>query len=621
MIKKRLIKEAPEGMKHIKKIVFFNWIGLLCNVVAIFSVAMILQAIVEKNGFANIALYSSLIIISTAIRYFFRMKIAKESFAASGKIKYKLRDKLYGKIVRLGANYGEKVSISSVVQLFSEGIEQMEIYFSRYLPQFFYSLLAPLTLFAIICTFSIKTALVLMLCVPLIPLSIVAVQKFAKKLFSKYWGKYTKLGDDFYENLQGLTTLKIYNADERQQEKMNENAENFRKITMKVLVMQLNSVSLMDLIAYMGAALGVIFSLMELTAGKINVGQAFFIMMISSEFFIPLRILGSFFHIAMNGMSASDRLFAILDLEEDDKEKVNIEKFSDIEIKNLSFSYNSERKILKNINTTIKQGSFVGIVGESGCGKSTLASLITTQYKNYEGDITVKGNQIRDISPTCLWNNVCLVKNENYIFKGTVRGNLQIAKKNCSDQDMIDKLKEVNLWDFLESKDGLDTALAENASNLSGGQKQRLAIARALLKDADLYIFDEATSNIDVESEEIILSVINSLRGKKTILFISHRLANVEDADNILVFEEGCLVEQGKKDELIKNKKTFYNLYNKQAELEDFFKDEDDKGEDLKNNIEESKKINTDDSQSVYVVYDNLENMNKAVATEVRGNE
>jgi len=278
--------------------------------------------------------------------------IAKESFAASGKIKYKLRDKLYGKIVRLGANYGEKVSISSVVQLFSEGIEQMEIYFSRYLPQFFYSLLAPLTLFAIICTFSIKTALVLMLCVPLIPLSIVAVQKFAKKLFSKYWGKYTKLGDDFYENLQGLTTLKIYNADERQQEKMNENAENFRKITMKVLVMQLNSVSLMDLIAYMGAALGVIFSLMELTAGKINVGQAFFIMMISSEFFIPLRILGSFFHIAMNGMSASDRLFAILDLEEDDKEKVSIEKFSDIEIKNLSFSYNSERKILKNITST-----------------------------------------------------------------------------------------------------------------------------------------------------------------------------------------------------------------------------------------------------------------------------
>ena len=271
MIKKRLIKEAPEGMKHIKKIVFFNWIGLLCNVIAIFSIAMILQAIVEKNGFANIALYSSLIIISTAIRYFFRMKIAKESFAASGKIKYKLRDKLYGKIARLGANYGEKVSISSVVQLFSEGIEQMEIYFSRYLPQFFYSLLAPLTLFAIICTFSIKTALVLMLCVPLIPLSIVAVQKFAKKLFSKYWGKYTKLGNDFYENLQDLTTLKIYNADERQQEKMNENAENFRKITMKVLVMQLNSVSLMDLIAYMGAALGLIFSLMELTAVKINV--------------------------------------------------------------------------------------------------------------------------------------------------------------------------------------------------------------------------------------------------------------------------------------------------------------------------------------------------------------
>jgi len=263
------------------------------------------------------------------------------------KIKYKLRDKLYGKIVRLGANYGEKVSISSVVQLFSEGIEQMEIYFSRYLPQFFYSLLAPLTLFAIICTFSIKTALVLMLCVPLIPLSIVAVQKFAKKLFSKYWGKYTKLGDDFYENLQGLTTLKIYNADERQQEKMNENAENFRKITMKVLVMQLNSVSLMDLIAYMGAALGVIFSLMELTAGKINVGQAFFIMMISSEFFIPLRILGSFFHIAMNGMSASDRLFAILDLEEDDKEKVSIEKFSDIEIKNLKFCRYSGRVRLR----------------------------------------------------------------------------------------------------------------------------------------------------------------------------------------------------------------------------------------------------------------------------------
>ncbi|EHL10657.1 hypothetical protein HMPREF9629_00872 [Peptoanaerobacter stomatis] len=577
MIKKRLIQEAPEGMKHIKNIVFFNWICLICNIVSIYCISIILQKTVDRSiDIETVNINVAVIIILTAVRYFFRLKVAKQSFLASGKIKYTLRDKLYQKMISFGTNYAQKVSISQVTQLFSEGIEQMEIYFSRYLPQFFYSLIAPLTLFIVISVLSIKTALVLMLCVPLIPLSIIAVQRFAKKLFAKYWGKYTKLGDDFYENLQGLTTLKIYGADERQQKKMNDNAENFRKITMSVLVMQLNSVSLMDLIAYMGAALGVIFATIELINGRVNIGQAFFIMMISSEFFIPLRILGSFFHIAMNGMSASDRLFTILDMPEDNGDKQDVEEFADIEVKNLSFSYNEQRTVLQDVNTVIKKGSFVGIVGESGSGKSTLANLLTLQYRHYTGDILVGDVQIKDISSSSLWNNICLVKNENYIFKGTVRENLIIAKKSCNDKDMIDVLQRVNLWDFLQTKEGLDTKLAENASNLSGGQKQRLAIARALLKDVNIYIFDEATSNIDVESEEIILDCINSLKKKKTILLISHRLENVKQADNILVFEEGKLVEQGNLNQLLENKEQFYTLYTKQQDLENFKKGADD---------------------------------------------
>ena len=575
MVKKRLIKEEPQAMVHIKKIVLFQYISLICNLVSIFSISQILEKLVQKD-FENTSwqMYLFIIIVATITRYIFRLKTAKSTFLASGRVKLSLRTKLYNKIVSLGANYQEKASIAKVVQLFSEGTEQMEIYFSKYLPQFFYSMTAPILLFIVVARYSLKTGLALLICVPLIPGSIIAVQKLAKKLLAKYWAKYTKLGDDFYENINGLTTLKIYNADARQHEKMNENAEHFRKITMKVLTMQLNSVTLMDLMAYMGAAIGIIFSLLELQAGKITVGQAFFIMLISSEFFIPLRLLGSFFHIAMNGMSASDSLFEILDIKQDDSNNKIIDDFSKISFKNVYFSYNQDRQILKDINFEVEKGNFIGIVGESGSGKSTIASIITAQYKNYTGDIFVKDTQIRDIQTKCLWKNICLVKNENYIFKGTVKENLEIAKENCTDDDMIRALKQVNLWDFLETKDGLETMLQENANNLSGGQKQRLAIARALLLDSPIYIFDEATSNIDVESEEIILNLIEELKKQKTILFISHRLINVKNADNILVLENGVIVEQGNFEQLVSAGKQFATLYKKQSDLENFAKED-----------------------------------------------
>lgn len=573
MIKKRLINQEKTSMKHVLMIVFYQYIGIICNLTAIYLLGSLIQRVIDKNFDKTLILsYTLIFLLSFTIRYFVRIKTAGETFMASGRIKYSLRKKLYEKVVDLGANFEEKVSISKLVQLFSEGVEQIEIYFSRYLPQFFYSMTAPVILFLVVSFFSLKTGLALLVCVPLIPISIVIVQKFAKRLLKKYWGEYTKLGDDFYENINGLTTLKIYRADGRMHENMNQNAEHFRRITMKVLTMQLNSVTLMDLMAYMGAAVGLIFSLTELSRGKINPGQAFFIMMISSEFFIPLRLLGSYFHIAMNGMSASDSLFEILDLQTDNKDKIVINDFSNIKFKDICFSYNDKREILKDINFSIKKGQLIGLVGESGSGKSTIAGLLSGQFKNYRGRIEVGGEELKNISSSCLFKNICLIKNENYIFKGSVYDNLAMVNGLCDRDKMISLLKEVNLWSFLESKEGLETILEENANNLSGGQKQRLAIARALLLDSPIYIFDEATANIDVESEAIILELIEKLKTKKTILFISHRLVNVKNADEILVMDSGKIIERGRFKELNDNKGSFYSLYNKQCQLENFAK-------------------------------------------------
>lgn len=452
----------------------------------------------------------------------------------------------------------------------------METYFGSYLPQFFYAVLAPVTLFLVLLPVSWVSAVVLLCCVPLIPISIAAVQTWAKKLLSKYWGQYTALGDTFLENLQGLTTLKIYQADERRQQKMNLEAENFRKITMKVLTMQLNSITIMDLVAYGGAALGGILAVRQFLNGEILLSECLFIILLAADFFLPMRLLGSFFHIAMNGMAASDKIFKLLDLPEPVKGTREISKESGLCCKDLTFAYEKERPILKQVGFSARKGDFVAIVGESGCGKSTLASIFTGKNRNYQGEVLLGGAQgvpLAEISEESLLEQITYVGHAGYLFKGTVRENLLLAKPDGTDEEFWQVLEQMKLADFLRSEQGLDTMLAEKGSNFSGGQCQRLVMARALLHDSPVYIFDESTSNIDAESENDIMEQICQMKGKKTILLISHRLANVTAADKIYVMEQGKIAEQGNHEALIAQKGSYAKLWNTQQELEDYRKE------------------------------------------------
>lgn len=572
MIKKRLIGLLKDSKKYIVQNVLWQWLGLLAQITAILAVGQFLDTAIFGSVTSREILTTGMVCaISIIIRMVSDKKASKASFLASADVKRVLREKIYEKLVRLGASYKEQISTSEVVQLSVEGVEQLETYFGRYLPQFFYSLLAPITLFAVLSFISWKASLVLLICVPLIPLSIVAVQKFAKRLLKKYWGSYTELGDSFLENLQGLTTLKIYQSDERKAKEMDEEAEKFRRITMKVLTMQLNSISVMDLVAYGGAAIGMIVVVREYIDGSLGFAGAFAILLLAAEFFIPLRLLGSFFHIAMNGMAASDKIFRLLDMPEREMgtEELSGEEL-DINFENISFSYEKERPILKDVSFHIPKGQFVSLVGESGCGKSTIASLILGRNRQYQGKILLGGMDLKNIKEKSLMEQITLVRHNSYLFKGTVEENLLMGNPNATQEQMIEVLKKVNLWEFLNGQEGLCTKLAEKGSNFSGGQCQRLCIARALLHNTEIYIFDEAASNIDVESEEIIMDLIRQLAETKTVLLISHRLANVKKSHCIYVLSEGKIVEKGTHRELMEQSGVYKEMYRTQKNLENY---------------------------------------------------
>ena len=572
MIKKRLIGLLKDSKKYIVQNVLWQWLGLLAQITAILAVGQFLDTAIFGSVTSREILTTGMVCaISIIIRMVSDKKASKASFLASADVKRVLREKIYEKLVRLGASYKEQISTSEVVQLSVEGVEQLETYFGRYLPQFFYSLLAPITLFAVLSFISWKASLVLLICVPLIPLSIVAVQKFAKRLLKKYWGSYTELGDSFLENLQGLTTLKIYQSDERKAKEMDEEAEKFRRITMKVLTMQLNSISVMDLVAYGGAAIGIIVVVREYIDGSLGFAGAFVILLLAAEFFIPLRLLGSFFHIAMNGMAASDKIFRLLDMPERElgTEELSGEEL-DINFENISFSYEKERPILKDVSFHIPKGQFVSLVGESGCGKSTIASLILGRNRQYQGKILLGGMDLKNIKEKSLMEQITLVRHNSYLFKGTVEENLLMGNPNATQEQMIEVLKKVNLWEFLNGQEGLCTKLAEKGSNFSGGQCQRLCIARALLHNTEIYIFDEAASNIDVESEEIIMDLIRQLAETKTVLLISHRLANVKKSHCIYVLSEGKIVEKGTHRELMEQSGVYKEMYRTQKNLENY---------------------------------------------------
>ena len=602
MIKKNLINLLSHAKKYVVYNVLCQWIALLAQIAAIFTISGLLEKIIFGNVSLKDELWteigkSAIILLAViVIRYLCDRLAAKSSYAASVDVKRILREKIYNKLLKLGVSYRDKVSTSEVVQLSTEGVEQLETYFGKYLPQLFYSLLAPVTLFIILSFVDFKASLVLLICVPLIPVSIVAVQKFAKKLLNKYWGIYTSLGDSFLENLQGLTTLKIYEADEMKSKEMDEEASRFRKITMKVLTMQLNSTSVMDIVAYGGAAVGMVVVLKEFFAGNVNFAGTLTIVLLASEFFIPLRLLGSFFHIAMNGMAASDKIFNLLGLEEpqdgtkdfpclnEEKIEYNAKDSTEnrmedgaivtsgnaIEFENVEFSYEENRKILKGIYLSLPKGSFISLVGESGCGKSTIAGLLTGTLKGYQGKIAIGGVELSEIKEEEILKNITLIRYNSYLFKGTVEENLRMAKLDATEEELEAVLQKVNLLGFLREQQGLKTLLQEKGSNFSGGQCQRLALARGLLHDSPIYIFDEATSNIDAESEEMIMEVIHEMAKEKTVLLISHRLSNVIDSDCIYFLKDGRIAESGTHKELLMKEGAYANLYENQRKLEAF---------------------------------------------------
>lgn len=577
MVNKRLLSLCDESKKLIGMTVLMNWISIICNIAIVVYIGNVIDKLYNNDFNINILGSAVFIVAMLGIRFVCNFLSTKFSSKSSTEVRKGLRSKIYQKLLDLGVNYKDTISTSSTVQISVDGVEALEIYFGRYLPQLFYSLLAPLTLFVVVAPISFKAAIVLLICVPLIPVSIVAVMKFAKKLLGKYWGIYTNLGDSFLENLHGLTTLKIYDLDEEKNEEMNKEAENFRNITMKVLSMQLNSINIMDLIAFGGSALGIIIAINQYSQGNITIGQVLIIILLSSEFFIPLRLLGSYFHVAMNGMAASDKIFNLLDAEIEKvenltKEEMNLLKDINIEIKNVDFSYDKERKVLKNVNVTIPKGKMIALVGESGCGKSTITNLLLKQEKVDSGEITLNGINLNYIPFEVLTKKVGFINHSAYIFNGTIEDNLRMGKFDANEREINEALKKANLYDFVQSlPEKLQTNVGEGGAFLSGGQKQRLALARTIITNPEIYIFDEATSNIDVESEEKIWKAIYEIAKNKTVIVISHRLANVKNADNIYVLDKGNIVENGNHKVLMNNNNKYAQLVNHQANLESIY--------------------------------------------------
>lgn len=570
MFNKRLLSEFKENKILVVGMVITQWLSLLANVLLIYTMSDFIMKVFNRQVESkDIYILAITAITVMAVRTVMNSFNSSLSFKASTGVKKRLRQMIFEKLMRLGSGYKEKLQTAEAVQITTEGVEQLEIYFAKYIPQFFYSLLAPLTLFLIVGRMSLKVAVVLLICVPLIPVSIVAVQKFAKKMLSKYWGTYTELGDSFLESIQALTTLKIYQADERYAKKMDDEAEKFRKITMKVLIMQLNSVSIMDMIAYGGAALGIILTVLEWQAAGINLAQSIFIIMVSAEFFLPLRLLGSFFHIAMNGNAAADKIFKLLDCEEiQDTENVNW-NMGDIVCENVSYTYpDKEDAVLRNVSFNIPQNELTAIVGESGCGKSTFVSLLMKERRDYTGKITIGGNELNEISGDMLRRHITRISHDAYIFYGTLYDNLKMGNPAADRKQMEEALRLVDMYDTVSEKGGLDMVIEEKGANLSGGQKQRIAMARAILHDSDVYVFDEATSNVDVESENKIMEVVDKLSKTKTVIVIYHRLANVKNADNIIVLKDGIICEQGNHNMLIEKNGHYARLYNTQKKLE-----------------------------------------------------
>lgn len=566
MMDKRLLALVPEALRHVLATVAWQWVGLVGNVALVWVIARVASSLVAGVALPQVAW--PLLAAGVVLRVVAARMAARESFAASQDVKRVLRRRIYEKLLAMGPGYTDQVPTAEVVQLSVEGCEQLETYFGQYLPQLFYAVLAPVTLFAVVAPVSLPAAAVLLLCVPLIPATIVAVQKVAKRILGKYWDQYAELGDSFLENLQGLTTLKIYQADAARHEAMNQEAERFRTITMKVLSMQLNSIIVMDIVALGGAVAGIAVALYATAAGAIDLFGCLFVVLISADFFLPMRQLGSYFHVAMNGMAASEKIFRLLELPEPSARTLAPKAGDAFCLRDVTFGYVPEREVLHGVGLEVPARGMTAIVGESGSGKSTIAALLCGRLPGYSGEALLGEAQVRDLDPAALARYVTYVGLGARLFAGTVRDNLLMAAPCASEEELWAALKTANLADFLRGQDGLDTRLTEGAANLSGGQRQRLALARAVLHKTPVYVFDEATSNVDVESEEAIMAAVRNLAATHAVVLISHRLANVTDAQRIYVMERGRVAGEGTHEELLRSCAAYASIWRTQSELE-----------------------------------------------------
>lgn len=567
MIDKELFKLIGGNKKYIFIAVLLQAIGLVANVAITGSVCYAVYLLTQNAE--GIQFMYPLIgaAAGIAVRYICSRATGDIKDKLGRSVKKDLRERVYNKIVKLGVKTTDGMSMAGLTQVSVEGVEQLDLYYSSYLPQFFFAMIAPVILFLICVWIDWRTALVLIACVPLIPVSIVAVSKYAKKIFAKYWGKYTSMGDKFLDSVQGLKELKIFQADAAQHVKINQSAEEFRVITMKVLVMQLASTTIMDLVAYGGAGVGIALAICGAAFWGLDPIAALFLCLVAVEFFLPLRAFGSAFHVAMNGASAGKKIISLLNTPDPEWGDETVDG-REIKLGNVTFSYDGKRDVLKNVNMTFHEKGMTAIVGESGCGKSTVVNMLVGAFRPQQGDVTVGGKQLEKLSRENWYSHLAAVSYNTYIFNESVRDNFRMAKGNVTDEEIFSVLEKVNLKDFIEENGGLDKVITEDANNISGGQKQRLALAIALVSDKDIYVFDEATSNIDIDSEAIIMKNIKAISEEKSVIVISHRLANVVPADNIYYMEDGEVKESGSHDELMAAKQGYARLYTAQKTLE-----------------------------------------------------
>lgn len=567
MIDKELFKLIGGNKKYIFTAVLTQVIGLVANVAVTGSVCYAVYLLTVSAAYSEFVYPLIGAVLGIAIRYICSRLTGEIKDKLGRQVKKDLRERVYDKIVKLGVRTTDGMSMAGLTQVAVEGVEQLDLYYSSYLPQFFFAMIAPVVLFLICVRIDWRTSLVLIACVPLIPVSIVAVSRYAKKIFAKYWGKYTSMGDKFLDSVQGLKELKIFMADEKQHQRINESAEEFRVITMKVLVMQLASTTIMDLVAYGGAGAGIALAICGTAFWGLNPIAALFLCLVAVEFFLPLRAFGSAFHVAMNGASAGKKIISLLNAPDPEWGEKSVGG-KEIKLTDVTFSYDGKRDVLKNVSMTFPEKGMTAIVGESGCGKSTVVNMLVGAFRPQSGEVTVGGKQLEKLLRENWYSHLSAVSYNTYIFNESVRDNFKLAKESVTDDEIYSALEKVNLKEFISENGGLDKVITEDANNISGGQKQRLALAVALVSDKDIYVFDEATSNIDIDSEGIIMKNIKAISENKSVIVISHRLANVVTSDNIYYMEDGEVRERGSHESLMSAKQGYARLYNAQKTLE-----------------------------------------------------